>query len=146
MILLTIKLQLNLVTFAPLCPPIQGNTPSQFFRCNLQLTHTDTLFLEIYLSYGTKFHLIYYQWQIEMLFVELLNVIFWCYVTSFWCMHVSICSFLYFCRMFCVFFCFFCALFCSLGNICECNCMYVFWEAPLCRPSLLVPPFPLLEE
>jgi len=83
MILLTTKLWLNLVTFASLCPPIQGNTPSQFFHCNLQLTHSDTLFSEIYLSYGTRFHLIYYWWQIKMLFVVLLNVIFWCCVIVF---------------------------------------------------------------
>jgi len=54
MTLLTTKLWLNFVTFAPLCPPIQGNTPSQFFRCNLQLTHSDNLFSGIYLHMEKK--------------------------------------------------------------------------------------------
>ena len=50
--LLTTKLRLNLVTFTPLCPPIQGNTSSQFFHCNRL---TPIFFFQ---SYGTKFHLI----------------------------------------------------------------------------------------
>jgi len=47
-----------LVTFAPLCPPIQGNTPSEFFRCNLQLTHSNALFLEIYIWNKIPFNLL----------------------------------------------------------------------------------------
>ena len=79
--------------------------------------------------------------QIEMLFVELLNVIFLVLFNLFLVRVWVLVVFCIFVDCSVCFNFFVCVLFCSLGNICECNCMYVFWEAPLCRPSLLVHPF-----